>query len=256
MSHNAPRAAVKSVRRIGDTPFISMTLHSPVIAEKAAPGKFLHIACGGESSALTLRRPFSIAGADPAAGDVRVCFDVKGAGTGWLASAREGDALDLLGPLGNGYPLFADRVPLLVGGGTGIYSVLFLAERLRSRAKALLGFRTASLVNSLDDFRAAGCALSVITDDGSFGEKGYVSDLLSTELEYGGYDVIYACGPLPMLKSVAAVARGRVKCFVSLEEKMGCGVGACMACVTRTVSGYKRVCADGPVFDAAEVEFK
>ena len=232
-----------------------LVLRAPKIAGNARPGQMIHIKTGGEDSAMTLRRPFSLAGMEE--GLLTVCYAVVGSGTEWLAAQTAGK-LDILGPVGNGYPIPDSGRVLLVGGGTGIFSVLGAASVLGDRAKALLGFREGALVNSTGDFEAYGTPAAQITDDGSRGRKGFVTELLDEELQKGGYDRIFVCGPHIMMKNASKIAEAHgVDCYVSLEERMGCGIGACMACVCRIVRGdgetYKRVCVDGPVFNSKEV---
>lgn len=235
----------------------SLLLHAPEIAAQTRPGQLVHIAVGGGDSAFSLRRPFSVAYTE---GDTLcVRYNVVGKGTEWLSTVKSGDTLDLLGPVGNGWDVSSDEKILLCGGGTGIYSLLGASKRLGARAKALLGFRTSALVNSTCDFERFGSAVSVITDDGSSGRRGFVTDLLEEELRTGEWDKVFTCGPHIMMKNVAKIATDRkVPVYVSLEEHMGCGIGACMACVCKMVRGsggeeYRRVCVDGPVFNASEV---
>lgn len=255
MSNYYP-AEIVGTAILGDSGVRQIVFRSPSIASTCSPGQFVNIACGGEHSSHILRRPISIAGADRESGCVDIRFDIKGAGTAWMAELKTGELLDVIGPLGKGYPVEPGKKCLVVGGGTGIYSVLFLAKVLGADCKALLGFRNSSLINSTSDFESYGCGLSIITDDGSSGRKGFVTELVAEELDRGGIDTVYACGPMGMLKAVNDIVGGRAEYYVSLEERMGCGVGACMSCVCHTLVGYKRVCADGPVFNAGEVCFK
>lgn len=232
----------------------SLRFFAPKAARRTAPGQLVHIKCG---AGTTLRRPFSIAGSD--GGSLRVCYDVRGVGTEWMAALRPGDIVDFIGPLGRGYPLFEGRRALLAGGGTGIFSLLSLAARYGGSAKALLGFRSSSLVCSTADFESFGTEVAVATDDGSAGKCGLVTDLLREELAKGGCDLVYVCGPRPMMACAAGVAAEfGAECYVSMEERMGCGVGACMGCVCRTVNSdgtpsSKRICIDGPVFSSKEI---
>jgi dihydroorotate dehydrogenase electron transfer subunit len=230
---------------------------SPEIAASARPGQFLHLQCG-DGTAFPLRRPISICGADAAKGTVRFIFDVKGRGTAALALSDETEA-DVLGPLGNPFHLDANafKNPAVIGGGIGAYPLLFLAKRLENPT-AYLGFRTKALIDLADEFEAAGAGVKIATDDGSFGHKGFSADLLAQALSEGKHDIVYACGPLPMLKTVKALTeRFGVKCQLSMEQRMGCGVGACLVCACETRSTgywkYKRVCKNGPVFWADEL---
>lgn len=242
----------------------SLTLRAPSISDGAAPGRFYEIRVGGEGGRFTLRRPFSVAFYDR--DSITIRYNVVGEGTKWLSGMKAGDRLDVLGPLGNGWPVDKTKKTLLAGGSTGIFSVLGAAMELGAAAepgspvKAVLGFKTASLINSLDDFRTFGADVSVITDDGSSGRGGLITELLSEELAKGIYDRVFICGSTMMMKKCAETAAGfGAEAFVSLEERMGCGVGACMGCVAKIKADnengweYKRVCREGPVFLASEV---
>lgn len=227
--------------------FFDFTVEAPELAANAKAGQFAHIKVSGR----TLRRPISICEIDKAAGTLRFVFQVRGAGTEELASAKEGDFLDVLAPLGNGFPLVekGKRV-LLIGGGIGVPPLLSLADYYSENSVSALGFRTKSWVILEDDFKRTGTKQLLATDDGTYGEQGFVTDLVSEE----DFDVIYSCGPLPMLKNVAKLAKERdVPCYVSLEERMACGVGACLGCAVKIVDEgeekYLHVCKDGPVFD-------
>jgi len=254
---NKQKALVLSSDELIPGTLYSLTLRAPDIAPLTLPGQLVHIAVGGEDSAFSLRRPFSVAYTD---GDVLcVRYNVVGEGTRWLSGVRAGDVLDLLGPVGNGWDVSGTDKILLCGGGTGIYSLLGASKRLGARAKALLGFRSSPLVNSTGDFERFGSAVSVITDDGTSGRKGFVTELLENEIKNGGWDRVFICGPHNMMKNAAETAmKAGLTVYVSLEEHMGCGIGACMACVCKMVRGdggeeYRRVCVDGPVFNASEV---
>jgi len=237
-----------------NTTLFKMVLYAPKIAKFARPGQLVHIKCG---ESLTLRRPFSIAGSDSET--LRVCYDVRGKGTKWMAEQKSGTKISVLGPLGNGYTVYENKKALLVGGGTGIYSLLSLAAKYKENAVVTMGFRNAGLINTVADFETFGSRVSVITDDGSSGRKGFVTELVREELERGGYDVVYLCGPTPMMaNAVKIVNEFDIDCEASMEERMGCGVGACNACVCKTMLAgenfaYKRVCIDGPVFNAKEI---
>lgn len=231
----------------------NMILYAPDIAKRVRPGQLAHIKCG---DAVVLRRPFSIAGTDSET--LRICYDIRGKGTKWMADQTVGTKVSVLGPLGNGYSIYENKKVLLVGGGTGIYSLLSLSAKYGVNSVATLGFRNAELVNMVSDFEKFGSRISIITDDGSSGRKGFVTDLVREELEKGNVDLIYTCGPTVMMANVAKIANEfGIECQVSMEERMGCGIGACQACVCKTVAengtDYKRVCVDGPVFNAKEI---
>ncbi|MCL2815861.1 MAG: dihydroorotate dehydrogenase electron transfer subunit [Oscillospiraceae bacterium] len=229
----------------------SMTIDAPKAAQEARPGQFLHVKCDG----LTLRRPISIAGAKN--GRLEICYDVRGKGTAWMAGLRSGDKIDFIGPLGNGFDVFgASRKVLLAGGGAGVFPLRFAAGILGDDAVAVLGFRTKGLVTFEKEFAECKSELHITTDDGSYGKKGFVTDAVKEVLDSREIGLIMTCGPKIMMEAVALEAAGRnIRCQVSLEERMACGVGACLACACRVKNSNKRVCADGPVFLGDEVDW-
>jgi len=230
----------------------SVTVVCGALAEQSVAGQFLHIKCG---EARLLRRPISICSVH---GDkLRFIFEVKGEGTRWLSKCAPGQELDILGLLGNGYKIPEDKV-IIVGGGVGTPPMLFAVQSAKANSAAILGFRSADRVILVDEFKAILDEVYVTTDDGSVGIHGMVTDPLEKLLKKGGYEAVMSCGQLIMQKSVAELCeRYGVPCQVSLEERMGCGVGACLVCACETISdGAKqmsRACIDGPVFDANEV---
>lgn len=226
----------------------SLTLDIGGAAADAAPGRFVHVACG---DGLLLRRPISICDAIGSA--IRLVFEIKGQGTKRMAAARPGDSLDVLGPLGHGYQPAPGVKVLLCGGGLGA-APLLLAARTWS-CDAVLGFQTAKKVILAGEFAEACGSVGIATDDGSLGHGGFVTELLEQRLKNEKYFVL-ACGPEPMLRAVAPVcAKYGAPLQVSLERRMGCGVGACLVCaVKKKDGGYARACKDGPVFDIGEVD--
>lgn len=234
----------------------SYTILCPEIAELAKPGQFVHIKVDG----FTLRRPVSICEI-VRGGSLRIVFEVRGAGTAKLADINVGNHIDMIAPLGNGFGLPAsiepDRRVVLVGGGIGVPPLLELAKIMGENATAVLGFRSYDKVILTEDFARTGTHTIICTDDGSVGQRGQVTAALSAELAKGDVTQVYSCGPAPMLRAVIAECEKHgkhgVPCQVSLEERMGCGVGACVVCACATASGMKRVCKDGPVFNAKEV---
>jgi len=237
------------------------------------PGQFAMITLGPAAGIHDplLRRPFSIFNQPGSAdGSVQIFYKILGHGTGLLARARAGDPIRCLLPLGNGFATEPGSRLVLVAGGIGSASLhpLAIADRQRGGTPVFLyGCRTASELAGVRPTRDAGIEVLVSTDDGSSGHKGYVSDLLDAYLrreteDPGGLDgmVVCACGPTPMMKASAAVAAHHgVACLVSLESPMACGFGVCVGCVvgTRAAAGeplhYRRICMEGPVFDAAQV---
>ena len=212
--------------------------------EEQRPGQFLNIRLNG----LFLRRPISVCDWEP--GQVTVIYRVVGRGTEQLAAMRPGETLDVLTGLGNGYDLApAGASPLLIGGGVGVPPLYLLARRLREQGRevtAVLGFRTAKEVFAAEDFRALGCRVTVTTEDGSEGVRGFVTGALPENYSY-----FYTCGPEPMLRAVFRATKTSGQ--FSFEERMGCGFGACMGCTCRTVTGGKRICREGPVLRKEEI---
>ena len=236
---------------LNETSF-AINIYCGELAKKAQPGQFLHIQCG---EGLILRRPIGISGVN---GDVlEFVFEVKGKGTGWLSRQEMGTFLNIMGPLGNGYHI-PDRNIIVVGGGLGSPPMLFAAETAKKGVTAVLGFRDASRVMLVKEFTSVCDRVILTTDDGSMGTKGQVTGPLEELLEEGGYDTVITCGQFAMMHSVAKLCeKYGVSCQVSLEERMGCGVGACLVCtcaVYRDGGEYmSRVCKDGPVFNAKDV---
>jgi dihydroorotate dehydrogenase electron transfer subunit len=248
-----------------------LLIDAPEIARVANPGQFVHVLCGGSCDPL-LRRPFSIYRAESESGQIAILYEIRGRGTALLAEKKPGDDVDLIGPLGKGFelPASGDQPVMLVGGGIGMPPLYFLAQRIATTVghecmTFHMGAQTASKHVCYDEwFYFCGEDENKYwpaTDDGSIGEQCLVTDLLRKRLEASAgsaQPLIYACGPIPMLKAVAGIAKENgAKCQVSLEAKMACGVGACMGCVIKVRDGdgfkYVRVCHEGPVFDAAEV---
>ncbi len=208
-------------------------------------GQFVNILLDG----LYLRRPISVC--DRTERLLTLIYKVVGKGTEKMSAMDAGEQLDILTGLGNGYDLStAGDHPLLLGGGVGVPPLYLLAKDLIAQGKqvsVILGFNTASEVFCEDEFRALGADVHVSTVDGSYGTKGFVTDVMK-DLEYTYF---YTCGPEPMLKAVwnTSVTSGQM----SFEERMGCGFGACMGCSCKTLTGYKRICKDGPVMRKEEI---
>ena len=236
----------------------SFTVHCPEVAELAQCGQFVHILAPG----FTLRRPISICGIDRAEGTIRFVFVVKGHGTEAIAQLNEGDMADMIAPLGNGFSVQSapsGKRVVVVGGGIGVPPMLETAKNC-SNVTAVLGFRSYGNIILADEFRTVCDDVIICTDDGSVGEKAIVTAPLTRELDKGDVGAVFACGPMRMLGAVAELTKQYgVFCEVSLEERMGCGVGACVGCVARINRNGEekllRVCKDGPVFNAGEVLF-
>lgn len=231
------------------------TVEAPEIAEKAKAGQFLHILCGGDAY---LRRPISICDAEGER--VRFVFEVRGKGTKALSERSEGDLIDILGPLGNGFDTSmadnADGVTVLLGGGIGIYPLFKLAKSLGGKAIAVLGFRTAEAVTHTYEFQSCCRDVFIATDDGTAGYHGFATDILRNIANSNKIGALYVCGPAPMMKIAADIAAERdIPAQVSMEQRMGCGIGACVTCTCSVNGSNVRVCKDGPVFLAKDVNF-
>lgn len=237
--------------------FYDLILSAEDIAREAKCGQFVHIACTGK----TLRRPISICEINQAEGTIRLVYEIRGEGTRWLSGCKAGELLDILGPLGNGFTVPSTaKYPVFVGGGLGVPPLLEAAKGSAEKSTVLLGFRSRQVMILQQDFERIGAEVQLATDDGSAGYHGLVTDLLQQKIDQKKCDYIAACGPVPMLRAVAQAAeKAGISCEISLEERMGCGVGACLVCACKIRrSGqeeYLRVCKDGPVFDAKESVF-
>lgn len=227
------------------------------VCEIAQCGQFVHIAVDG----FSLRRPISICDINREKGTMRIVFEVRGKGTDKISQLRKGDLIDMIAPLGKGFSILEKgKKAICIGGGIGTPPMLSVAKEYGENATVISGFRNSAIAILQDDFKAQGNNTILCTDDGSAGKKGFVTDALKECLENEKPDIIYACGPNVMLKAVAEIARDNgIYCEVSLEERMGCGVGACLVCACKTVKNgeeyFAHVCKDGPVFSSEEVVF-
>jgi dihydroorotate dehydrogenase electron transfer subunit len=257
---------ILSVQRVGE--YSQFTVVAPQIAARFKPGHFVAVAVGGENTSMILRRAFALCGAKPRdtlAGTIEFVVAEHGPGTKWLVQRRAGESLDVVGPLGNPFPVpSAPTRAVLVGGGYGTAPLLPLAQTLLgsgSEVEFVVGAATAArLYGELAVKRMVG-RVTVTTDDGSAGEKGLVTDVLPETIERINAEIVYACGPMGMLRAVGDVARQRaIRAQVAVEESMACGIGVCMTCVlpVRGADGksrFVRSCVDGPVFDALNVRW-
>ena len=234
------------------------------IVELANPGNFIEIRIN-ENSDPFLRRPISIYNLDKENGVLEFIFQVKGKGTELLAKKKEGDKIDIIGPLGNGTFKFEEYKNIaVIGGGIGIFPLYELSKQAKNAGKKVytyLGFRNKDLVTLEKEFEDISTTLTITTDDGSYKNSGFAINYLENDLEKNNIDCIYACGPLPMLKAVKKLAEEKkITCQISLEEKMGCGMGVCLGCAVRTSTStdnnpqYLHVCKAGPVFDSKMVQ--
>lgn len=233
-----------------------LQVEAPGIAQAAKPGQFVHLAVPDAGSHI-LRRPISLMGFDEKT--LTMAIQIKGEGTRRLRGLRSGDEADVLGPIGRGFELRGAKRVFFVGGGVGVAPVRGALDQFKQECacEAFFGYRSEAFVYGLDGLD---CPAHVVTDDGTLGERALVTAPLLRAIEAGAPDVIFACGPAPMLRAVQRIALERdIPCQISLEERMGCGLGACLVCncKVRAADGfdYKRVCVDGPVFDAQEVLF-
>lgn len=226
----------------------------PVINPK--PGQFYMVGIGDTYDPL-LKRPFSFF--KKIRDTLQFLYTVRGKGTLKMKNLKRGEVIDIVGPLGNGYPLPEKKsLPVFVAGGTGIASVFSMFQRLSNKACLLYGAKCRDDIIDLKNTKSTKDRLILCTDDGSFGRSGTVVDnmgkFLSEKLSLKDTPVIYACGPKPMLKAVAKIAIEKdLRGYVSLEENMACGFGVCLGCAVKTIHGYKRVCKEGPVFPIEEI---
>jgi dihydroorotate dehydrogenase electron transfer subunit len=234
-----------------------MTIRSEYVAANAKPGQFVNIRCGGLDAML--RRPISICDVNITNNTFDIVFQIKGKGTSKLSLMCAGDA-DIMAPLGK--PFCIDdkyKNVCVVGGGIGTFPLLYLLKGYKDIQKtALLGFRTKAAVVLEDCFREVAQNVQIATDDGTYGPKAFVTELLEKRIIEQKPDIVYTCGPAQMMQRVAAIAeKNDIPCQVSMEQRMGCGIGACLVCACKTKQGddwgFSHVCKDGPVFWSTEV---
>jgi len=234
---------------------------SQQICDLAKPGQFLEIKCGKGLDPF-LRRPISIYNVNKEKGTVEFIFQVKGQGTRILSEEKVGEDIDLIGPLGYGsFNYEGCKNVAIIGGGIGTFPLYELAKNVCKNANitVYLGFRNKEFVVLEEEFKKVCNKLVITTDDGSYAQKGFAIDVLKEDNKKENFDMIFACGPLPMLRAIRNYAiEEDVPCQISLEERMGCGVGACLGCAVKVVSRdeprYGHVCKEGPVFNAKDVE--
>lgn len=236
-----------------------LTLQGDLVLEMGNPGQFVHLKVS-EGATPLLRRPISISEINKEQKQFTMIYRAEGAGTQLLSKKTVENVVDVLGPLGNGFPIDqmeSGQTALLVGGGIGVPPLLELSRQLVKKGvnvQHVLGFQSKQAVFLEEEFSKLGETI-ITTDDGSYGYKGFVTDAIKDHSLK--FDTMYTCGPTPMLRALEKL-HGHKPLFLSLEERMGCGVGACFACVCHTGDDptgttYKKVCSDGPVFKAGEV---
>jgi len=252
-------ARLREVQAWGD--FFRFGIDAPAVGREARPGQFVMVKVAGATEPL-LRRPLGIH--DAAEGGIELFFRVAGKGTEILSRKRPGDRIDLVGPLGRGFSISAagaGRTAYLVGGGRGIAPLYFLARELSkagTKPVVFYGGRSLAEIPLRDRFEKAGLEVRCSTDDGSFGFAGFVTDLAGQALDAERPALLYACGPDPMMKALAAITAKRgVPAEFSLESVMGCGIGACWGCVHRIRNdrgdGWVKICEEGPVFPGERI---
>ena len=239
------------------------SVKAPEIANTAKAGQFLEIKVSKQTEPF-LRRPISIYNIDKNEGIVEFAFQVKGRGTTLLSEFEIGDKIDIMGPLGFGtFDVETDyKSVAIIGGGIGIFPLYELTKELKGKSSlnVYLGFRNKDFVTCEKEFEEIGLnKLVVTTDDGSYKEKGFAIDFMKQDIKEHMVDKIFACGPLPMLKAVREYAiKENIPCQISLEQNMACGIGACLGCAVKVISGkeerYGHVCKEGPVFNSKDVE--
>jgi len=211
------------------------------------PGQFFMLKTTDNS--FLLPRPISIN--DVNGNIVSFLYRIEGQGTKKISSLSKNDELQLFGPLGNGFDL--DKLKgkvAIIGGGIGIAPLLYLCKLLGKKADVYLGYKDRENMYIIDEFKSFAGRCVIVTEDGSFGEKGFVTDYV----DYDEYDVVVTCGPEIMMKRIANICKDKkIKCYVSLERRMACGIGACLGCTVKTKTGNKRACKEGPVFDSEEL---
>lgn len=247
-----------SKEKITDNIF-KFSVLSEEMAKQAMPGQFLEIKVS-ETLDPFLRRPISIYNVDKEKGILEFIFMVKGRGTELLAKKEKGELIDIVGPLGGrGFEIKEYKNVAIIGGGIGIFPLHEFAKIAKQTANVnmYIGFRNKDFVILEKEFTKVSNEFTLTTDDGSYGKNGFAINYLKEDCKAKNIDAIYACGPLPMLKAVQQFAiESNIPCQLSLEEKMGCGIGTCMGCAVK-ISGedkYARVCKEGPIFEATQVE--
>ncbi|NQU95707.1 MAG: dihydroorotate dehydrogenase electron transfer subunit [Candidatus Omnitrophica bacterium] len=250
-------AKVISNQRIAPDHFILSFKTPHAMAKKVKPGQFFKIKVNNSSKPL-LGRPFSVHKAGN--NKIEILYKIVGEATRILSTKKSGNILDILGPLGNGFDTGLSGPAILVGGGHGVAPLVELAKKFANhniKPVVFIGARTKKHIVCDKDLRKLGAQVHVVTEDGSKGRKGLVTELLKNKITGKNLKkpvTIYACGPKPMLMAVGKLAKDyKIPCRISLEEYMACGIGTCLGCAVKTRGGYKMVCKDGPVFDAKEI---
>lgn len=242
---------VVSEKKFLNSSFFKLKLKSKKTLPEINPGQFVEVQVNSDSKVL-LRRPISINDVDSQTNEISLIIQTVGQGTKELAKINEGEEINLVYPLGNGFNIEGEN-PLLVGGGVGIAPLLYLAKNFHAKGikpKVLLGFRSQEQMIDLKEYEKY-ADVYISTQDGSVGSKGLVTE---NEIFTQSYDTIYTCGPTPMMKTISDYSlKNNIKCYASLENKMACGIGACLCCVQNTTEGHKCTCTEGPVFNVKDI---
>lgn len=242
---------VVSEKKFLNSSFFKLKLKSKKTLPEINPGQFVEVQVNSDSKVL-LRRPISINDVDSQTNEISLIIQTVGQGTKELAKINEGKEINLVYPLGNGFNIEGEN-PLLVGGGVGIAPLLYLAKNFHAKGikpKVLLGFRSQEQMIDLEEYEKY-ADVYISTQDGSVGSKGLVTE---NEIFTQSYDTIYTCGPTPMMKAISDYSlKNNIKCYASLENKMACGIGACLCCVQNTTEGHKCTCTEGPVFNVKDI---
>lgn len=239
-----------------------ITVKSPYVCQNAKPGQFVNIKCN-EGLSMILRRPISIANVDKDNNTFDIFYQIRGGGTECLSQKKAGQELNFIGPLGNPFDISEQYKNIaVVGGGIGIFPLYYILKNKKTANRsAFLGFRSKEHIALEKEFQEVTDNFIITTDDGSCGEKGLITHMFEEDLKKHKYDIIYTCGPLPMMKKVVELADiHNIKCQISMEQRMGCGIGACLVCACKIKSKksdqsweYGHVCKDGPVFWSDQV---
>lgn len=237
------------------TGFCRLTFYAPSVTTEAQPGQFVMVHMPASSGRYMLPRPYSICSVDRENGQLVIFFEVGGRGGELISTVEPGTTLRLLGPLGRGFPK-PQAGSLLVAGGMGIAPLVFLAKSTTVPRTLIYGSRTAArMACPREDLDLPGLTVVEVTEDGSRGERGTACEI--AERYIPSSSAVFACGPRQLLAALAEAAAERdIAAWVSVEERMACGIGACLGCAVRTDQGYMRVCKDGPVFPAGEVNLQ
>lgn len=254
-SHFDELACVLENKQVGERLF-KMKLEAPRMAAAIKPGQFIHMQLPGFGAHI-LRRPFSVYQVNVEAGTIDVIYQTVGQGTAFMAELEPGVKCSIIGAMGEGWKPVAGKL-LIVGGGVGAAPLFLFAEELAAAGhdfEVVLGAQTENMLVTRADYAALlGRDPILATDDGSCGHAGFCTEPVREALATGEYSAVYCCGPEPLMHAVATIAEeANVACWISMEKRMACGVGACLSCVVETTAGKKRSCVDGPVFNAKDV---